>query len=40
VKIQLADADAEIEPVPTTGGGQKPEPDARIEHDNGGSMAA
>jgi type I restriction enzyme R subunit len=27
VKIQLADSDAEIEPVPTTGGGQKPEPE-------------
>ncbi len=27
VKIQLADADAEIEPVPTTGGGYKPEPE-------------
>jgi len=27
VKIQLPDADAEIEPVPTTGGGQKPEPE-------------
>jgi type I restriction enzyme, R subunit len=27
VKIQLADADAEIEPVPTTGGGHKPEPE-------------
>ena len=26
-KIQLADADAEIEPVPTTGGGRKPEPE-------------
>jgi type I restriction enzyme R subunit len=26
MKIQLADADAEIEPVPTTGGGSKPEP--------------
>jgi len=25
MKIQLADADAEIEPVPTTGGGHKPE---------------
>ncbi len=24
-KIQLPDADAEIEPVPTTGGGRKPE---------------
>jgi hypothetical protein len=23
-KIQLPDADAEIEPVPTTGGGRKP----------------
>src|ERR1700730_15209705 len=27
VKIQLADADAEIEPVPTTGGGHRPEPE-------------
>ena len=27
VKIQLLDADAEIEPVPTTGGGHKPEPE-------------
>ncbi len=27
VKIQLPDADAEIEPVPTTGGGRKPEPE-------------
>jgi type I restriction enzyme R subunit len=27
VKIQLSDADAEIEPVPTTGGGHKPEPE-------------
>ncbi|MEO5896095.1 MAG: type I restriction endonuclease subunit R [Vicinamibacterales bacterium] len=27
VKIQLADADAEIEPVPTTGGGHKPAPE-------------
>jgi type I restriction enzyme R subunit len=27
VKIQLADSDAEIEPVPTTGGGHKPEPE-------------
>ncbi len=27
VKIQLADEDAEIEPVPTTGGGHKPEPE-------------
>jgi type I restriction enzyme R subunit len=27
VKIQLPDADAEIEPVPTTGGGYKPEPE-------------
>jgi type I restriction enzyme R subunit len=27
VRIQLPDADAEIEPVPTTGGGHKPEPD-------------
>ena len=26
-KIQLADADAEIEPVPTAGGGHKPEPE-------------
>ena len=26
-KIQLPDADAEIEPVPTTGGGRKPEPE-------------
>ncbi len=26
-KIQLRDADAEIEPVPTTGGGRKPEPE-------------
>ena len=26
-KIQLPDADAEIEAVPTTGGGRKPEPD-------------
>ncbi|MCG3201467.1 MAG: hypothetical protein NFCOHLIN_01337 [Gammaproteobacteria bacterium] len=26
-KIQLSDADAEIEPVPTTGGGRKPEPE-------------
>ncbi len=26
-KIQLPDADAEIEPVPTTGGGHKPEPE-------------
>ena len=26
MKIQLPDADAEIEPVPTTGGGRKPEP--------------
>ena len=26
VKLQLADADAEIEPVPTTGGGSKPQP--------------
>ena len=25
-KIQLPDAEAEIEPVPTTGGGHKPEP--------------
>ncbi|MDF1613853.1 type I restriction endonuclease subunit R [Desulfurivibrio dismutans] len=27
MKIQLFDADAEIEPVPTTGGGHKPEPE-------------
>src|SRR5690606_31390365 len=27
VKIQLPDAEAEIEPVPTTGGGHKPEPE-------------
>ena len=27
VKIQLPDADAEIEPVPTTGGGRMPEPE-------------
>jgi type I restriction enzyme, R subunit len=27
VKIQLPDADAEIEPVPTTGGGHRPEPE-------------
>ena len=27
VKIQLPDADAEIEPVPTTGGGGRPEPE-------------
>jgi type I restriction enzyme R subunit len=27
VKIQLPDEDAEIEPVPTTGGGHKPEPE-------------
>ena len=27
VKIQLPDADAEIEPVPTMGGGRKPEPE-------------
>jgi type I restriction enzyme R subunit len=27
MKIQLRDADAEIEPVPTTGGGHKPEPE-------------
>jgi type I restriction enzyme R subunit len=27
VKIQLTDADAEIEPVPTTAGGYKPEPE-------------
>ena len=27
MKIQLPDADAEIEPVPTTGGGHKPEPE-------------
>ena len=26
-RIQLPDADAEIEPVPTTGGGGKPEPE-------------
>jgi type I restriction enzyme, R subunit len=26
-KIQLPDADAEIEPMPTTGGGRKPEPE-------------
>ena len=26
-KIQLPDAEAEIEPVPTTGGGHKPEPE-------------
>jgi type I restriction enzyme R subunit len=26
LKIQLPDSDAEIEPVPTTGGGHKPEP--------------
>ena len=26
MQIQLPDADAEIEPVPTTGGGRKPEP--------------
>ena len=26
-KIQLPDADAEIEPMPTTGGGHKPEPE-------------
>jgi type I restriction enzyme R subunit len=26
-RIQLPDADAEIEPVPTTGGGRKPEPE-------------
>ena len=26
-RIQLSDADAEIEPVPTTGGGRKPEPE-------------
>ncbi len=26
-KMQVPDADAEIEPVPTTGGGRKPEPD-------------
>ena len=30
VKIQLADADAEIEPVPTTGGGHKPEPELDV----------
>lgn len=27
MKIQLADADAEIEPVPTSGGGHRPEPE-------------
>jgi type I restriction enzyme R subunit len=27
MKIALPDADAEIEPVPTTGGGRKPEPE-------------
>jgi type I restriction enzyme R subunit len=27
MKIQLPDADAEIEPVPTSGGGHKPEPE-------------
>jgi type I restriction enzyme R subunit len=27
MKIALADADAEIEPVPTEGGGRKPEPE-------------
>jgi type I restriction enzyme R subunit len=27
VRIQLPDADAEIEPVPTTGGGRRPEPE-------------
>jgi type I restriction enzyme R subunit len=27
IKVQLPDADAEIEPVPTTGGGRKPEPE-------------
>ncbi|GMV06941.1 MAG: hypothetical protein AMXMBFR53_32160 [Gemmatimonadota bacterium] len=27
IKIQLPDAEAEIEPVPTTGGGRKPEPE-------------
>ena len=27
VKIQLPDTDAEIEPVPTSGGGHKPEPE-------------
>jgi type I restriction enzyme R subunit len=27
MKIQLPDADAEIEPVPTSGGGRKPEPE-------------
>ena len=27
LKIQLPDADAQIEPVPTTGGGRKPEPE-------------
>jgi len=30
VKIQLADEDAEIEPVPTTGGGHKPEPELDV----------
>jgi hypothetical protein len=33
IKIQLADADAEIEPVPTSGGGHKPEPELdRLSH--------
>jgi type I restriction enzyme R subunit len=33
IKIQLADADAEIEPVPTRGGGHKPEPELdRLSH--------
>ena len=34
VKIELPDADAEIEPVPTTGGGHKPEPelDSALQH--------
>jgi type I restriction enzyme R subunit len=27
VRIQLADAEAEIEPVPTSGGGRRPEPE-------------
>jgi len=27
IRIQLADADAEIEPVPTSGGGRRPEPE-------------
>ncbi len=30
VKIQLPDADAEIAPVPTTGGGHKPEPELDV----------